>query len=355
MFNNLIQEIDSSITSLGQSLEALQYLKSLKRDISSTLEKYEANYNNLISNNNDQYIDYLRSEAQLILDEEIRSAVRVNTEFEHEVFLSRLMEVAYDPRTITILQKRIGRKIRYDAKINFNAVGGSIREWGKAVTQTRKKLQMSKYAKNPLGFKSVPLDAEWASYMWKEKYYMPAREGATSKPKRVGRSTVNVDADRINQYWVTIRTRLSFCRSKAPFWQILDRGEVSLSSDRGGTPYPNNVATNFVQKAEARIKQYTNQPREEVLEPLMDEINKLIRVLDYINDLIKESSKKDLLLEETKKQLGSRYNFANLAKLNQVLDDIIAGNAVRSEVYLGSYQGKRIRMRTKRLQRMAGG
>ena len=203
--------------------------------------------------------------APEILWDQIKNAATKNIEFNHEVFLKRLQIVKNDPNLINIVQLKNGHiKVIF----NFDQVAGSLADYGRAISKVRRQLNEEVSPK------------DMRDWFWKEKFYAPAREGSSVLRRRavkgsnrgLGRGRYrarktsgdpkyekyNVTGEQIRKYWDTISKRLDATGKIAPFWQILDQGNMSIpGTERGtGTGYPVNHKTDFTGMSKILIEAY---------------------------------------------------------------------------------------------------
>jgi len=228
-----IAEIDAVIERLGKSLaEVTKQLEILKSVNPLTVASRYA------------FQDTLR-ESDTVLVDNIYRAVQINTEFNHPIFLERLLEVASTPGIIIMTQS--GRRL--NVRINFGRVAGNLDKWARAVDTVRREKGISIYSisnvDNP--------DPQLLSHFWAEKYYKPAREGKTFIWGH--RNSAELYAEK---YWDTMFRRLTVSGELAPFWELLDKGSVAMSSDIGGNPYPVNTPTNFISRTIQTLQEFYN-------------------------------------------------------------------------------------------------
>ncbi len=183
-------------------------------------------------------------DAEEIIMGKLQDALRINKEFNTPAFSSPLKEAIRNPGLVTIYPR--GNSCR--AYVEMERVAGNVEDYAKAVTKTREDLQIGK------------LPGPAAAKMWKEKFYGTAREGRRVprrkyKKEYKGKKAGSDKTDTYKQqYWLTIRHRLANMDSLAPYWYILNYGNTSLSSDRGGEAYPVASETLFVEKSEIAIR-----------------------------------------------------------------------------------------------------
>lgn len=195
--------------------------------------------------------EYISSTAREILWNNILEAAQINQEYNHENFLSGLKRAVEDDRTIVI--KFDSETFRLTSIIiDLDLTAGTLEEWANAIKSARDTLREfrgGRYIKK----------ANIASKIWAEKIYRVDREGKsvprTKIDKKTGEeTTIDVTEKFKGKYWLTMGFRFISTKSPAPWWKLLDQGNIPLGSDWGGQPYPQSSATNFVSKAAVGIK-----------------------------------------------------------------------------------------------------
>lgn len=358
MYNNFVKEIDKTIAELKELERVAIYLQEQRDNLISLRKEYK----DLLKDFNPTQIaiSEVLPLATDILKREALLAVRLTREFDLPIFRSRLEKAIEDPRTIAM--KPYGNGLHIDIRLDLTA--GRKEKYAEAISAAREFLNIGWVTR---------IDPEMGSHMWEEKYYKPAREGGqipqkASFPKRKGDKKRAKDrtAKYIQDYWNTIRIRVMLFGSLAPFWQILDEGSAgqNLSSDEGGSPYPDYGPTNFVQKTKDELKtiykeqisKYKNTKKE--LESAITDIDSAIIYIDKLmNELL--SSKEKITLSQMKKNLGERANVVDQQRLLQIAQGIAEGKITggkQARVELGrSPEGKRIQLRIKRILKMLEG
>lgn len=202
----------------------------------------------------------IAAKSKEILWNNILIAAEKNQEYNHENFLSGLKRAVEDDRTIVIKFDEKNFNIT-SIDIDLNLTAGTLEEWANAVKEARDTLREyrgGRYIK----------DADVASRIWKEKIYGVDREGKSvsrrKKNKKTGKEvTIDVTEKFEGKYWFTMGLRFINMKSPAPWWELLDKGNISLGSDWGGQPYPQSESTNFVLASIGGIKYIFNNTFEE--------------------------------------------------------------------------------------------
>lgn len=311
MFRQFFDEIADELNQFNNLPDTLRYVASKQLEILSLKNSTQ----DLIDSINPAVAatQNITEYAFQILEWEALKALEINKEFNIEQFSSRLIQAIRNPRTIRLYpQGTNGIRIYID----LNETAGTLDDYAEAVTAFRMVLEEEK--DHPSG----PYDPAWASHAWEEKIYKPDREN----------TPVADDPDYSGKYWRTINERISFFETLAPFWEIIDQGTRPLNSDRGGTPYPVNVPTHFVDKAREKIRrEFQLRLREEEvrINKLRIDVSNMDKVLTYLRQL--EQSLRDNLsgqllnytVELVQQQLG-RYNIpATLLDIKNIATRIV--------------------------------
>jgi hypothetical protein len=288
------------------------------------------------------------TKAPSILTEEISKAVEQSTEFMYPTFINRLFRIPENTEVFAL-------SINYDgtlyASLLMNQVAGSLEEYAKAVDLVRTENRSN--SNIPKQLKNIFADANLRSHFWAEKIYSVGREGRTLQSSK-GKENSAKSALYKQKYIDTMESRLSKCPSMAPFWELLDKGAIEMSSDIGGTPYPFNTPTNFVQKTINRLKDLflvISATNRAAISLVIE--RKQVEARNYSDQLLKLSSKvsevilqnteyqnieKSITKEETKRleivsietqQLGTRLLESNKKfdafRLDKLISDITNG------------------------------
>jgi hypothetical protein len=229
-----IKYIRRELDRLERELGAAAKRKVSRPDTPEDTEEYLYNINNL------------KIEATKILWKEILTAVAINKEYNHPFFLGRLERVARNPETIDITMSNSYPIVQ----IYMNEVAGSLEDYADGVKSAREHFKI----RSP---------HRMSSWFWQEKYYGQARENRPLPGKRKKReSAENKKEALINKYWETMQFRMDASGKIAPFWELLDKGAIPMSSDWGGQPYPRGIATDFVNRAIEEITHFIKNPEE---------------------------------------------------------------------------------------------
>lgn len=237
-------------------------------------------------------------DAKDILLEEVQKALQKNKEYNIAIFSEPLIETILINPIVNV--SPVSDTAAY-VEINLDTYAGTLQDWGKAVLKVRKKLKVKE--------KSDPIRA---SIYWRDFIY---------------------NNDDTSLYLETIKDRLGANEKKAPFWELLDKGNVPLVSDRGGFPYPRNEPTNFVLNTKKRLqslyKKYVKKYKKEhedilkIINDALENINKLeaeVRQSTLYVKTLEEFNKKLELLTKTYKGTASPQRIYETAE--KLLTDV---------------------------------
>ncbi len=217
-----------TVSVLLDNLEASEeFVQSLKR-ISEDLDVEEARNRRLSVIGREDIegavagaLDTAKEQASDVLVKEIKQALTISDEFSDIVFSIPLMTVARTPELISIIPAGAGFETSVIVDIRMDEIAGTLDDYSNAVQLVR----------DAEGYNQD--DPIRASIIWKKVIYPdPAKHKAT------------------------IRARLAAAGKKAPFWALLNYGSsAKMSSSYGGFPYPEGVATHFVEEAIGGIRE----------------------------------------------------------------------------------------------------
>ncbi len=369
MFKNFFQELSDELDQIKEPKDISNFIAMKREELLNTREEILKIMNTDITT---LAISETISYAYNTLEFNAVTAMYDGKEFDIPQFSNRLVEAIQNPNTITI-EKRGEGSIR--VSINLRATAGELRDYANAISAVREILEEERENNHSRVYNKSP---EWASHAWKEKFYRPAREGASVPPKKVkqlskagrwklGRGgkpahfTKDKTATYIAQYWRTIEMRIGHFESLAPFWQIVDQGTTSLDSDYGGYAYPVHPRTGFVDKTRKQIlAEFQLRYREQKIkiEKLKVSLNNVNGALNYLNKIENElttvnlENMQQLSIELVRAQL-QKYNIGHLEMdvrniANQIVEDYIQGiEGTRYRSTLGG--GNAIEMRAKEI------
>ena len=177
-----------------------------------------------------------------------------------------------------------------DKSIHINMrLLGHFDQWIAAANKVRLEFQIgeSRKAKRPID------GMESALKFWTEKIYKPAREGLpvpeppptaklSPETREMGKLLKpKVSADQESKYSRVIQARLDlFSNKEAPFWEVLNNGNMTPGHGGTSAPYPTFPPTNFVEDASRgltllfreSIRIYTEKTEEALLKSFTTDI-----------------------------------------------------------------------------------
>lgn len=339
MFRDLRQEIDREIKRLKNTKDILEYLTALLVKTIKQRDTLDAELGRL--NPVADAEEATRKRATQILLEEADLALKFTKEFNISIYRRRLEEAIKKRETIiiTVVSNTI------NVRIDLNRTAGGIEDYANAISETRRILNVGK----------APPDI--ASWFWEEKYYRPAREGRSIK--KIGKKRRDRTRQNIQAYWNTIRLRASLFQTLAPFWELLDQGNISLSSDRGGTPYPEYGRTDFVRKAKLRIEELfyrVYSERVSRIQRYIETLDELEEKISYIQTLLDRLTNRpdveQVLLGQIQRQLGEKFKFADPARVDKLISDLVSEVALHRRVELSASSKNRTRVRVEELRKI---
>jgi hypothetical protein len=238
LWNDLVLAINRDVKGLKHAIDVHTIEDAITGSAIDSLVK-----NNRIANT-------LRTEAETAL----QSAV----EFQYEPFAAPFLDALSDATGDKEFKGAvsISRLSKPPALvINGDAIWGSLDEYVAAVRKVRE----SRSKGGSPGQRS----AQW------KRYYKAAREGRQMFTWRTGGfkgSDRYTAKDRTAEYALiyqdTIAARISACKSPAPWWSLLNDGNASVKElGTGGTPYPTNRPTRFIQRTEEKLVEFMAQER----------------------------------------------------------------------------------------------
>ena len=187
-------------------------------------------------------INFITDRAEDMITNAFMTAIFSSIEYNHELFVGRSQEaVTTHWREILHIVPTTPGNVLVDA--NFEMLG-DIESYAAAVQQARE----------TLGFK-MTTSPESRSIYWARNIYGVDREGRTIKTTSSGhKKSKDVTANYLGKWVTTIKTRLSFIESgQAPWWYIVNYGNVGAFPDSGGFPYPVVEPTHFVEVLEMQV------------------------------------------------------------------------------------------------------
>ena len=257
-------------------------------------------------------------QAKNVLQGSILQAVRENYEFDWPEYKAGLFKAATDNETYTIRALGgTGWNTRYLVSIDMDDSAGRLNRWAAGVRAYRAELETKVPRK---GSKKSRQSAVGASRAWAKIFQS---RGSNDK------------------FRTTITKRLGYSGAVAPFWQLLDKGDIPMASDRGGYPTPQKTATNFVSQAEEALEGYIRniiQSFRNNYESLMGEYRKFLNEaqasLSNIESLIEKTSIEKIKLDRVEQELSRENQIVDRNKLEVAVQKIKDGLLTSGRVEL---------------------
>lgn len=261
--------------------------------------------------------DALR-QAKNVLQGSILRAVRDNYEFDWPEYKAGLFQAANDNEIYTIRALGgTGWNTRYIVSIDMDNSAGRLNRWAAGVKAYRAELETKIPKKSS---KKARQSAVGASRAWAKIF------------KTRGSNPL---------FRTTIRKRLEYSGAVAPFWQLLDKGDIPMPSDRGGFPTPGKKITNFVEKSEEVLEQYIRNlilAYKNNYESLMGEyrtfLNQAKSRLSEIDQIVDEIKLELSVIGNLERKLGLISQFIDSGKLEAVVQKIKDGLLTSGRVEL---------------------
>ena len=306
MADNLV-DIQSYLNELGKEIENtgefLRKLSGARTRLKNGIIKAEDDVKLL--NNPVKYVaglkDGLEKEAlqaaKDALAGKLIQALRENIEFDEAPYKKALALAIKDKDTFKVRRTGSGWSSIIKVDIDLNKSGGRLPDWGRAVKQARKALDIK--VPNADNARAAEMAAK-ASRAWAAIF--DSRTGTFSKFSK------------------TIRLRLSFATKPAPFWIILDKGTPpAMTSDRGGTPTPGNTSTNFISGAKFAVETYMKKVLANAKVKYEEKFEQYEKLLPEAKKSLKELED---LLSELRLERGSARKLIGKLKLDKRNTDL---------------------------------
>jgi hypothetical protein len=241
----LVHELQQSVNSAQTVAEVERVLETLNEEGNLLYKKQqEIRRLNPASLAQEEAFRATDLKATTLLKRRITEAARSTSEYNSNFFISRLREAASEgclSYTIT------GNTLQ--AIIDLDITAGTLEDYFSGVEEWRKEHYDGR----------IPPPIKLASKMWEEKIYRVDREnGSVPRWNKDHTEEHDVTENFVGKYWQTMESRLELSGKLAPFWRLLNDGNINLGESgygHGGDAYPAQGPTNFVEKAEQDIVQ----------------------------------------------------------------------------------------------------
>ena len=342
MFNSLLDYTKELEISADYTRQFVRKLQGGVRRLSNSIIKAEDDIK--VAKNETNYAakvkqqiskDSIKLSKQILFDATV-NALKKSQEFDIPIYRRPLFEAIENNDTYFIRSRGTGFNSILSLDINLNKTAGRLDMWGTAIKTVRKQLGVkipSKFSRKATREKSaIQASRAWAGI------YSKRGVGANSK------------------YMTTIKSRLAVAAKIAPFWELLDKGSIPFSSDRGGYPTPKGKSLNFVYKTEKQVGEQLNlilAQEKEKYKSLMFSyqiaLNNANSALDQIAALVGEISIDSRKIGTLDKKADAIFKANYISKLQKVVQLIREGLLTTKKLQLaikGSYRGKRFSTET---------
>lgn len=239
--NKLKSAVKNSLDNIEDLRETWETLYQLINKVDLLLPKISKIQKDLLSTQVvDRAVDifYRRAleEARDTLKQFVTEAANNSEEYSRPMLKEPLIKACDSQGAVTLKLTRNGWKSKIKATANLDAIMGSLELWGMAVSKVR----------DEWGFGEMT-DPIKASAMWRDSIFL----GHTNRNRKSSGGNTNASS----KWSFTIAERLAMAGAPAPYWKLLNNGQMtSLSSDRGGIAYPKEAPTFFKERAEEQIE-----------------------------------------------------------------------------------------------------
>jgi hypothetical protein len=336
MFQSVLDYTKELQNNVQYTQAFLRKLRGARTRIVNRIAKAEEQV--ALMKNPDRYVksldETLRSETiktgKDVIQGSILEAVRTNHEFDWPEYKQALFRATRDNEIYTV--RALGGtawNTRYTVSIDMDNSAGRLNRWAAGVKAYRKILDQEKQEKA-----GQQRDKKGRYKKYRKPRYDPV---AASK------AWANIFSSRGDnpRFRTTIRERLELSGAVAPFWQLLDKGSVPMSSDRGGYPTPEGELTNFVDKAQTVMEQYLKNllnKYKKNYDKLFEEYSAFLgqaeQSLSEIESKIQEVSVENKVIDRLEQELARENQIIDRNKLEQAVQKIREGLLTTGSVSL---------------------
>lgn len=335
MFDSLNKYFSELENSAEYTKEFVRKLQGGVRRTVNSLARADKEIN--LVNNERTYVARLKEEykkeaiklAKNSLFDATVNAIKKRQEFDIPIYRRALFEAIENNDTYLYRPSGVGFNSILRVDIDLNRTAGRLDIWGTAVKRTRKQLKVdipSKHSRKKTREKS----ALQASRAWARIYN---QRGVT------------------NEYINTINLRMKNAAKKGAFWELLDKGTIPISSDRGGYPTPKNNPLNFVDRVEKEINQTLSESfkaEKERYNTLIENykiaranvVDELVDAIKIVNEISIDAKKIGTLSRRAEKIFKAQYE-EKLIKAIELIKRALSSSKKLELAIKGSYKGKR--------------
>ena len=311
---------DRELHKLGIMIETTQIEISMAKNRITSMQSEDPSFYKF------EALSEVRESAPNLYRRVVKDAAINSSEYAYDQFLAPLLDISTDENLFKLETTGVGWSSGMTAHLAMDEVAGTLSDYAEAVESAR----------GALGVKDGR-DRVKASAVWKEKIYKHSR------------------------YYTTINLRMEAAAGKAPFWSLLNNGNksVSMTSNIGGTAWPDVEPTHFVEEIENSLTQqfeflmkfYRGQHNDRVgeLETQIEEAKKAIMVAE---DLIELSQVDEEHLEDFAKKLGTEEEKLSRVKIHRTVERLGEGKYVPAQVTVSAPGEKRRRVTREKFIRL---
>jgi hypothetical protein len=241
-FENIFKQLKSDAEKAENDLNSILAKISTLQEIVDELTKALSNMEYLVNATYEpEYLANILFQLSIIIKENATNSLVSNAtdaadsseEYSRQP-LRDLLLLACRNAPIEIKVNRAGWNSTIKATVDLDSSAGTLDSWARAVSEARNLNNWNK-TKDPIQ----------ASAIWRDSIFK--HSNAVGKK---GKRFVSADL-----WKYTIDERLGLSGGVAPFWKLLNNGNfTSMSSDRGGFPYPVNRPTFFVERTQDELE-----------------------------------------------------------------------------------------------------
>ena len=297
--NDALSEIGSIQNRIDKLRDADEYLRDERKTTEKALGVRKSS--NVSSEAVKVALESAKMSGTRILAEEIETALTETPEFDIALFSTGLYTASQSQDNFRVTRLGSGWSTLISVMVDMDVTAGSLDDYARGVEAFRE-----------LADRRDP-NPDRASRYWRERIY-----GG-------------------ELYYQTIRYRLRHAGGLAPYWQLLDLGNVPMASDWGGTAYPSNEPTNFTMNTAIRMQAaFRNEMRSErayndgIISDLVERLSSIDYYLQEIDNAVERLLDRDPV-EEAVAEFEGRYGEdISVTKLRDVLNRIMSGEEVRT-------------------------
>lgn len=335
MFDETLRKIADTQKDLNYLDSSLTDFKNLAEELRTEIERARRRYNYKLRDPRrarrviQTIINNIKKQAPLVLIKHVDKATQTNIEFSNPVYRNLIYTAAQDESMFKFIPSGDGWGTVVKTQIVMEQAG-TTDDYARGISLYREKLKVKIGKKEDSGRK--------ATEYWLEKIY-----GASLKQAN------------------TVLRRVQLSGRKAPFWQLINSGSVSMPSDRGDgsyNPFPSEP-TGFIDDTERELNfELSTQIQEQAmlvadeLLGLKSEIETASRYSNAITEAVRNITTDFVKARQIINSLGKAKKYADENKLADAIRRFRAGEEFdRATIELTKRgSGGRARITARRLE-----